>query len=105
MPYPGLARSMQPCSKQCWRFDDSGRDHAVAAQAGGEGLRLPAAERLLRPVALAFRRPSGALAQPRAGRGFVDEDEPRQGLAEEAPAPLDPKRARLAESRDAVFAG
>jgi len=59
----------------------------------------------LRPVALAFRRPPGALAQPRAGRGFVDEDEPGKGLAEEAPAPLDPKLARPADPGTPLLAG
>lgn len=37
------------------------RDHAAAAQAGDEGLRLPLAEGGVRLVALAARRPAGAL--------------------------------------------
>jgi hypothetical protein len=77
----------------------------VTAQTGDEGLRLPAAERRMGAVALSFRRPSGALAQPRVGRGFVDEDEPREGLAEEALASLDPKLARLSDLGTPVLAG
>jgi hypothetical protein len=55
--------------------DDLGREHAMAAQAGDEGLRLPAAEGRMRAVAPAFWRPAGALGQPGVGRCFVDEDQ------------------------------
>lgn len=44
-------------------IDDPWRDHAVAAQTGDEGLRLPLAERRMRLVTLAFRRQDGALGQ------------------------------------------
>ena len=37
------------------RIDDPRSDYAMAAQAGDEGLRMPFAERSMRPVALAFR--------------------------------------------------
>lgn len=78
-----------------WGIDDPGRHHAMAAQTGDERLRLPAAERCMGAIALSLRRPTAALGQPCVGRGFVDEDEPRQSPVEERLAPFDPELARL----------
>ena len=87
------------------RIDDPRRDHAVAAQAGDEGLRMPFAEGSVRPVALAFRRPAGALGQPGVGGRLVDEDQTGQGLGEEALAPRDPQFARLTDVGTFLLAG
>lgn len=43
------------------RVDDPRCDETVASQPGDEGLHLPFAEWRMRPVALALRRPAGAL--------------------------------------------
>lgn len=88
-----------------WCVDDPGRDHGVAAQAGDEGLRLPAAERCMRAIALSLRRPAGALGQPCVGRSFVDEDEPRQGFVEEWLARSGPMLARLPDLGTPMLAG
>ena len=72
------------------RVDNSRSDHAVAAQTGHEGLRLPAAEGDMGPVALAFGRPAGALGQSCIGRRLINEDQARQGFVEERLAPGDP---------------
>lgn len=85
--------------------DDPWRDHAMASEAGDEGLRLPAAERRLCAVALALGRPAGALGQPCVGRGLVDEDQPRQRLVEEGLAPLGPMLARLPDVGPLLLAG
>src|SRR5262249_39205193 len=77
------------------RVDDPRSDHAVAAQAGDEGLRLPAAERRVRAVALALGRPAGALGQSRIRRRLINEDQARQVWVEEGLAPDDPQRALL----------
>lgn len=59
----------------------------MAAQASDEGLRITFAERSMRPVALTFVRPAGAIGQLGVGRRLVNEDQARQGLGEEALAP------------------
>jgi len=75
--------------------DDPRRDHAMAAQAGDEGLRLPAPERGIGPVAFAFLRPATSFGQPGIGRGLADEDEARQCVGEEGFAPFYPMLARI----------
>ena len=77
----------------------------MAAQTSDEGLRLPAAEGDMRPVALAFGRPAGALGQSRIGRRLVNEDQARQGFVEERLALDDPQPAFLAYVGALLFAG
>jgi hypothetical protein len=86
-------------------IDDPGRDHGVAAQAGDEGLGIPAAERGMGAISLSLRCPAGALAQPCVGRGFVDKDEPGQGFVKERLAPSDPMLARLPDLGTPLLAG
>jgi hypothetical protein len=57
------------------RVEEPGRNHAVAAQAGDEGLRFPPAEGRVRPVALPLCRPAGSLGQLGVGGRLVDEDQ------------------------------
>lgn len=71
-------------------IDDPWGDQAMAAQAGDEGLCLPLAKGGMRLVTVAFRRPAGAFGQLGVGRCFVDEDQARQGFAEEGLAPSQP---------------
>lgn len=87
------------------RIDDPGRDHAMTSEAGDEGLCLPAAERRGCDVAFAAGRPAGSFGQPCVGRGLVDEDQPRQGLVEEALAPRRPVLARLPDVGALLLAG
>jgi len=47
----------------------------------------------------------GALGQSGVGRRLVDEDQARQGLVEEMPAPLDPQMARLTDVGALLLAG
>ena len=77
----------------------------MTTQAGDEGLRLPFAEGRMGSVALAFRRPAGAFGQLGIGGCLIDEDQARQGLAEEAPAPVDPQLARLTDIGALPLAG
>ena len=87
------------------RIDDPWCDHAMAAQAGNEGLRLPPAERRLRPITLTLGRPAGALGQAGVCRRLIDEDQALQGVVEEWLAPRDPERALLVDVRALLFAG
>lgn len=86
-------------------LDDPGRDQAMAAQAGDEGLGAPMSERRMRQVALALRRPAGALGQFGVGRGLVDEDKAGQGLGEERLSSGRPKLARRLDLRPQLLAG
>lgn len=87
------------------RIDDPWRDHAMAAQAGDEGLRLPPPERRMRPVALTLGRPAGALGQLGVCRRLIDKDQALQGAIEEWLASRDPERALLADVRALLFTG
>ena len=77
----------------------------MASQAGDESLRLPAPERGMRAVALALRRPTGALGQPCVRGGLIDEDQARQCLGEEGFAPRGPVLARVPDIGAPLLAG
>lgn len=87
------------------RVDDPRRDHAMASQAGDEGLRLPLAEGRMCLVAFALGRPACAFGQPGVRGCLIDEDQARQGFVEEAPAPLGPQFARLMDVGALLLAG
>ena len=69
------------------------------AQAGDEGLRMPVPERRVIEQSFASRRPAGGLDKLGVERGFVDEDQPLQGVAHEGLAPGDPDLARAGHIR------
>lgn len=87
------------------RIDDPWRCESVASQSGNEGLCFPRAERCMAAVALAAWRPACAFGQFRAGRGFIDEDEPWQGLVEEWPPAVHPQIAFTADIEALPLAG
>ena len=85
--------------------DNPGRHKAVTAQAGNEGLRLPATKGRLGPVSLAFRCPSSLLGQLGIGGGLVDKNQPGQSPIEECSAPRDPEMALTGNVNAPAFAG
>lgn len=87
------------------RVDEPGRHHAVTAQAGDEGLRLPPAEWGVSAEARAPGRPSRALGQTGVCRCLIDEDQAAQCLGKEASAPLDPVLTRLGDVGTSLLFG
>lgn len=85
--------------------DDPGRDEAVAAQTGDEGLCLPGPKGRFCAVTLPARRPACSFGELGISGGFIDKNQPGQGPIEERSAPRDPQVAVTGNINAPTFAG